>query len=89
MLKVLLVAMAAMIAINAAPMAQAGPIKKAEDALDPDCNVKKAAKGAAMKSTVGVGNRCGAAETARDVTGVDGKGEDLKDAAKTPVKSLK
>ncbi len=51
---------------------------KAKDAVDPDCTVSKAAKGAAMKATVGVGNRCGAAETARDVTGVDGKAKDAK-----------
>lgn len=50
----------------------------AKDAVDPNCTVEKAAKGAAMKATVGVGNRCGAAETARDVTGVDGKGKDVK-----------
>ena len=50
----------------------------AKDAVDPTCTVEKAAKGAAMKATVGVGNRCGAAETARDVTGVDGKGKDVK-----------
>ena len=60
--------------------AYAGGVKsKAKDATDPDCTVQKAAKGAAMKSTVGVGNRCGAAETARDVTGVDGKGKDVKE----------
>jgi hypothetical protein len=40
--------------------------------------VNKAVKGAAMKATVGVGNRCGAAETARDVMGVDGKAKDVK-----------
>lgn len=51
---------------------------KAKDAVDPDCTVSKAAKGAAMKATVGVGNRCGAAETARDVTGVDGKAKEAK-----------
>lgn len=51
---------------------------KAKDAVDPNCTVGKAAKGTAMKATVGVGNRCGAAETARDVTGVDGKGKDIK-----------
>jgi hypothetical protein len=50
----------------------------AKDAVDPKCTVEKAGKGAAMKATVGVGNRCGAAETARDVTGVDGKGKDVK-----------
>ncbi len=66
--------------------AWAGPVKKADkvvdsaqEAVDPDCTVSKAAKGAAMKATVGVGNRCDVAETARDVTGVDGKGEDIKD----------
>ena len=51
---------------------------KAKDAVDPNCTVEKAAKGAAMEATVGVGNRCDAAETARDVTGVDGKGKDVK-----------
>lgn len=52
---------------------------KAQEAVDPNCTVEKAAKGAAMKATVGVGNRCDAAETARDVTGVDGKGEAVMD----------
>lgn len=52
----------------------------ANDAIDPDCTVEKAAKGAAMKATVGVGNRCDAAETARDTAGVDGKSDDAKDA---------
>ena len=52
----------------------------AKDAIDPDCTVEKAAKGAAMKATVGVGNRCDAAETARDVTGVDGKADVARDA---------
>ncbi len=51
---------------------------KAQDAVDPNCTLGKAAKGAATKATVGVGNRCDAAETARDVTGVDGKGKDVK-----------
>ncbi|WP_171239118.1 MULTISPECIES: hypothetical protein [unclassified Ruegeria] len=51
---------------------------KAKDAVEPNCTVSKAAKGAAMKATVGVGNRCGAVETARDVTGVDGKAKDAK-----------
>ena len=51
---------------------------KAKDAVDPNCTVSKAAKGAAMKATVGVGNRCDAGETARDVTGVDGKIDDNK-----------
>ena len=34
--------------------------------LDPDCTAEKAAKGAAMKSTVGVGGRCTPAEAAKD-----------------------
>ena len=50
----------------------------AKNAVDPDCTVEKAAKGAAMKATVGVGNRCSVDETARDVTGVDGKGKPVK-----------
>ena len=43
--------------------------------LDPECTAQKAAKSAAMKSTVGVGGRCSpkeaAADTAKRVTGVD------------------
>lgn len=61
-----------------ASAASAGPVAKAKDAVDPDCTPAKAAKGAAMKATVGVGNRCDAAETARDVTGVDGKAKKAK-----------
>ena len=30
-----------------------------------------------MKATVGVGNRCGVAETARDTAGIDGKKNSL------------
>jgi hypothetical protein len=52
-----------------------GAVGKAKDAVDPDCTATKAAKGAAMKATVGVGNRCDVGETARDVTGIDGKGK--------------
>ncbi len=55
----------------AATVAAAGPLDKAKNAVDPDCTPGKAAKGAAMKATVGIGNRCDVAETARDVTGVD------------------
>lgn len=51
-----------------------------KDALDPDCTVEKAAEGAAMKATIGIGNRCGAAETIRDTTGVDGVADDAMDA---------
>lgn len=44
--------------------------------LDPDCTAEKAAKSAAMKTTVGVGGRCSpkeaAADTAKRKTGIDG-----------------
>jgi hypothetical protein len=47
--------------------------------LDPDCSVAKAARGAATKAVIGVrGNRCDAAETARDALGVD-DGDDIGD----------
>lgn len=63
----------------AAGTAAAGP-------LDPDCTAEKAAKGAAMKSTVGVGGRCSpkeaAADTAKRTTGMDG---DKKGKAKNLV----
>ncbi|MDF2235901.1 hypothetical protein P2H44_25405 [Albimonas sp. CAU 1670] len=62
-----------------AAAAHAGPLDKAKDIVDPDCTVAKAAKNAAMKATIGVGNRCSAAETARDIAGIDGKGDDLKE----------
>lgn len=52
---------------------------KAKDAVDPVCTASKAVKGAVESATVGVSNRCDAAETARDVTGVDGKADDAKD----------
>jgi hypothetical protein len=46
--------------------------------LDPDCTAEKAAKSAAMKSTVGVGGRCSPAEAAKDsakrATGIEDKG---------------
>jgi hypothetical protein len=51
--------------------ASAGPLDRAKNAVDPDCTPGKAAKGAAMRATVGVGNRCDVGETARDVTGID------------------
>ena len=51
--------------------ASAGP-------LDPDCTAEKAAKSAAMKSTLGVGGRCSpkeaAADTAKRATGIEDKG---------------
>jgi len=52
--------------LTAGVAAQAGPI-------DPNCTPGKAAKGAAQRATVGVGNRCKAGETARDTLGVDNK----------------
>lgn len=67
------------VAISGVQIAHAGPKSAVSDAVDPICTTQKAVKGAAMKSTVGVGNRCGVAETARDVTGVDGKAQDAKD----------
>ena len=42
-----------------------GPLDKARQAVDPD---GKAVKGATMTATVGVGNRCGVAQTPREVT---------------------
>lgn len=67
------------LALSAAPaFADNKVTEAAKNAADPNCTVSKAVKGAATKATVGVGNRCGVAETARDVTGVDGKGDSLK-----------
>jgi Na+/H+-translocating membrane pyrophosphatase len=67
-----------MIALTTA--ASAGPLEKAKDAVDPDCTIGKAAKGAATKAVVGVrGNRCGVGETARDTLGVDDLERDRKD----------
>jgi hypothetical protein len=46
--------------------------------LDPDCTAEKAAKSAAMKTTVGVGGRCSpkeaAADSAKRATGIEDKG---------------
>jgi hypothetical protein len=53
--------------------AHAGPVDKAKNAVDPDCTVGKAVKGAAQRATIGVGNRCKPGETARDTVGLDGK----------------
>jgi hypothetical protein len=47
--------------VLASGIALAGP-------LDPNCTPKKAARGAATKATIGVGGRCGVAETAKDTT---------------------
>jgi len=56
--------------------ASAGP-------LDPDCTAEKAAKSAAMKSTVGVGGRRSpkeaAADTAKCKTGIDQAPKDKDD----------
>lgn len=58
----------------AVPAAMAGP-------LDPDCTAEKAAKSAAMKSTVGGGGRCKPGEAAKDTLGIDDKGpiENVRD----------
>jgi hypothetical protein len=49
-----------------------GIADKAKDAVDPDCTVGKAVKGAATKAVVGIrGNRCDVGETARDTLGID------------------
>lgn len=75
--------------ICCAGLAQAGS-NVVTDAIDPDCTVEKAAKGAAMKAIVGVGNRCDAAETARDVSGVDGKADDaINNLTPKPGKKIK
>jgi len=62
---------------------------------DPDCTPEKAAKSAAAKSTVGVGGRCDAKETAKDsgkkAAGVDDKGplEKKKSKNDTPAEKAK
>jgi len=72
----------------AGPALAAGPLEKAKDAVDPDCTVGKAAKGAATKAVVGVrGNRCDAGETMRDTLGVDGRGNKNDDDG--PLKKLR
>jgi hypothetical protein len=59
--------------LTLAGVAFAGPVAKTKDAVDPDCTVGKAVKGAAERAAVGVGNRCKPGETARDVVGIDNK----------------
>ena len=59
--------------------ALAGPVEKAKGAVDPDCDVGKAARGAATKAVVGVGNRCGVGETTRDTLGIDDREGNKKD----------
>lgn len=65
--------LAAALVAAVAGNAGAGPVSAAKDAVDPDCTVGKAVKGAAERATVGVGNRCKPGETARDAVGLDGK----------------
>lgn len=48
--------------------------------IDPDCTPEKAAKSAAMKTTVGVGGRCDAKEAASDSMGLDDKKDKVDDA---------
>ncbi len=52
---------------------------------DPDCDVEKAAKGAAMNATIGFGGKCSPAETAKDMT----KDAIKKDEKKSKKKKLK
>lgn len=60
------------VGLHAADLRADGPLEKAKDAVDPDCSIGKAVRGAATKAAVGVrGNRCGAGETARDTLGID------------------
>lgn len=61
-----------LVALTFAPAHADGIGSKAKNAIDPDCNVAKAARGAATKAVVGVrGNRCDLGETARDTLGID------------------
>ncbi|NOQ63206.1 MAG: hypothetical protein GQ582_01685 [Methyloprofundus sp.] len=63
--------------------------------LNPDCDVSKAAKSAAINATVGVGGRCSPAEAAADMSkeavGIEGKplkGKSDKTAIKATKKIL-
>lgn len=63
---------------------------KAKNAIDPDCNVAKAARGAATKVVVGVrGNRCGVAETTRDTLGIDDRDNNRNKDGDGPLKRLR
>jgi hypothetical protein len=75
------IATALLVALTLVVPAHADGIgSKAKDALDPDCTVTKAARGAATKAVVGVrGNRCDAGETMRDSLGIDDRGHGKKD----------
>ena len=63
--------------------------------IDPDCTPEKAAKGAAAKTTVGVGGRCSAGDAAKDsgkkAAGVEDKGpvEKKKSKNDTPAEKAK
>ena len=74
-------ASALLVALTLAGALHAGEVgSRAKDALDPDCTVTKAAKGAATKAVVGVrGNRCDAGETMRDTLGIDDRDHGKKD----------
>lgn len=61
---------------------------KAKQAVDPDCTVTKAARGAATKAIVGVrSNRCDVGETTRDTLGIDDR--DSKKNGDGPLKELR
>jgi hypothetical protein len=74
-------ASALLVALALAGASHAGGVgSRAKDALDPDCTVTKAARGAATKAVVGVrGNRCDAGETMRDTLGIDNRDHGKKD----------
>ena len=57
--------------------------------LDPDCTPAKAAKGAAQRATVGVGNRCKAGETVRDTLGVDDRNVEIRNGDRPRKKDRK
>ncbi len=60
-------AVLALLVITPPIAAQTNLKASAAIAVDPDCTAQQAVKWATMKVTVGVGNRCVAAEVARDV----------------------
>jgi hypothetical protein len=74
-------ASALLVALALAGASHAGGVgSRAKDALDPDCTVTKAARGAATKAVVGVrSNRCDAGETMRDTLGIDDRDHGKKD----------
>lgn len=66
------VILACIVMLAMAAAARAGPVDKARNAVDSECSVGKAVKGAAQRATSGVGNRCKLGEDARDTVGLDG-----------------